>query len=113
MPKASTKKYKPYLLPSDFNEMERFIEVNKTLMTEQVLSSIEYALDKKLTIIEVFSFKDSDFVVTLPFEQFKDNLLNVYNYYIQIEKYELCSRIKKIETKLDSELKKLNIHEKK
>ena len=113
MPKASTKKYKPYLLPSDFNEMERFIEVNKTLMTEQVLSSIEYALDKKLTIIEVFSFKNSDFVVTLPFEQFKDNLLNVYNYYIQIEKYELCSRIKKIETKLDSELKKLNIHEKK
>ena len=68
---------------------------------------------KKLNIIEVFSFKDSDFVVTLPFEQFKDNLLNVYNYYIQIEKYELCSRIKKIETKLDNELKKLNTHEKK
>jgi hypothetical protein len=42
----------------------------------------------------------------LPFEQFKDNLLHVYNYYIQMEKYELCTRIKKIETKLDSELKK-------
>lgn len=113
MPKASTKKYKPYLLPSEFSEMERFIEVNKVLMTEQVISSIEYALDKKLNIIEVFSFKDSDFVVTLPFEQFKNNLLHVYNYYIQTEKYELCIRVKKIETKLDNELKKLNAHEKK
>ncbi len=113
MPKASTKKYKPYLLPSEFSEMERFIEVNKTLMTEQVISSIEYALDKNLNVVEVFSFKDSHFVVTLPFEQFKDNLLHVYNYYIQMEKYELCTRIKKIETKLDSELKKINTHEKK
>ena len=114
MPKASTKKYQPYLLPSEFSEMERFIEVNKTLMTEQVISSIEYALNKNLNVVEVFSFKDSDFVVTLPFEQFKDNLLHVYNYYIQMEKYELCTRIKKIETKLDSELKKkINTHEKK
>ena len=113
MPKASIKKYKPYLLPSEFNEMERFIEVNKTLMTEQVITSIEYALDKNLNIVEVFSFKDSDFVVTLPFEQFKDNLIHVYNYYIQMEKYELCARIKKIEIKLDSELKKTNTHEKK
>lgn len=113
MPKACTKKYKPYLLPSEFNEMERFIEVNKILMTEQVISSIEYALDENLNIVEVFSFKDSDFVVTLPFEQFKDNLLHVYNYYIQLEKYELCSRIKKIETKLDIELKKINTNEKK
>ncbi len=112
MPKASTKKYQPYLLPSEFSEMERFIEVNKTLMTEQVISSIEYALNKKLNVVEVFSFKDSDFVVTLPFEQFKDNLLHVYNHYIQMEKYELCTRIKKIETKLDSELKKINTHEK-
>lgn len=113
MPKACTKKYKPYLLPSEFDEMERFIEVNKILMTEQVVSSIEYALDENLNIVEVFSFKDSDFVVTLPFEQFKDNLLHVYNYYIQLEKYELCSRIKKIETKLDIELKKINTNEKK
>ena len=39
--------YKPYMLPSDFSEMDIFIEKNKTVMTEQVVSSIEHAIEKK------------------------------------------------------------------
>ena len=72
----------------------------------EIIKNILLLLNKNLNVVEVFSFTNSDFVITLPFEQFKDNLLHVYNYYIKMEKYELCTRIKKIETKLDSELKK-------
>lgn len=105
--------YESYLLPSDFSEMDTFIENNKTIMTEQVVSSIEYAIEKNLEIVEVFRFKKSDFVITLSHETFKKNLENVYNYYISTEKYELCTRIKKIEEKLNTVLYNLNSHEKK
>jgi len=100
-------------LPADFIEMKNFIENNKVQMTERVVSSIEYALEKKLSFVEVFSFKNSDFVITLPLENFKENLENVYNYYIQTEKYELCSRVKRVETKLINVLHKKTAHEKK
>lgn len=113
MEKKPSVTYKPYILPSDFTEMDAFIEKNKTLMTEQVISSIEYALAKKLEIVEVFKFKKSDFVITLSQDTFKQNLDNVYNYYISIEKYELCTRVKQIESKLNTVLYKLNVHEKK
>ena len=105
--------YKSYLLPSDFSEMNSFIEKNKTTMTEQVVSSIEYAIEKKLEIVEVFRFKKSNFVITLSYETFRQNLQNVYDYYISTEKYELCARVKKIEDKLNTVLYHLNTHEKK
>ena len=110
MPKKASK-YKIYVLPSNFDEMERFIDSHKIEMTEQVVSSIEYALNKKLSFVEVFSFKNSDFVITIPIESFRENLKNVFNYYIDSENYELCVRIKSIETLLEKALKK-NLHEK-
>ncbi len=110
MPKKASK-YKIYVLPSNFDEMERFIDSHKIEMTEQVVSSIEYALNKKLSFVEVFSFKNSDFVITIPIESFRENLKNVFNYYIDTENYELCARVKSIETMLEKALKK-NLHEK-
>jgi len=110
MPKAS--RYKLYTLPCNFNEMNKFIEINKIQMMEHVVSSIEYAINKKLNFVEVFNFKNSDFVVTLPISQFKENLENVYNYYIEREHYELCIRVKSVENKLNSILDKIT-HEKK
>ena len=100
MPKAS--KHKLYTLPSNFNEMNKFIEVNKIQLMEHIVASIEYAIDKKLSFVEIFSFKNSDFVVTLPTNQFKENLDNVYSYYIEKEQYELCIRVKSVESKLNS-----------
>lgn len=111
MPKKASK-YKIYVLPSNFDEMERFIDSHKIEMTEQVISSIEYALNKNLSFVEVFSFKNSDFVVTIPFESFKENLKNVFDYYIDTENYELCARVKSIETKLENTIRKKS-HEKK
>lgn len=112
--KIKTKKvvYTPYVLPSNFKEMNSFIINNKTTMTEQVVKSIEYALEKNLQVVEVFKFKSSDFVITLSYDHFKHNLENVYKYYIENEKYELCKRVKSLENKLNVITYKLNAHEK-
>jgi hypothetical protein len=110
---SQTTQYTPYVLPSGFDEMDSFIEKNKDVMTEQVVSSIEYALEKHIDIIEVFTFKDSNFVITLSYENFNQNLNNVYSYYIRAEKYEYCTRIKKLQLKLNTISYKLNTNEKK
>lgn len=112
MPKKASK-YKIYMLPSNFSEMEHYIETHKVQMTEQVVSSIEYALSKNLSFVEVFSFKNSDFVITIQRESFMENLENVFKYYVDTENYELCARVKSIENKLKSILIKKKMHEKK
>ena len=55
MPKAS--KHKLYTLPSNFNEMNKFIEVNKIQLMEHIVASIEYAIDKKKSVWTHFIFK--------------------------------------------------------
>jgi hypothetical protein len=94
------KAYKSYLLPTEFNDMEKFIINNRVLLSEKVLDSIEYALIKKLQFVEVFKFTQSDFVIVISLDKFKQNIENIYDYYIKEEKYELCSRVKKIEKNL-------------
>lgn len=94
--------YESFLLPSNFEEMDHFIELNKLPMTVQVISAIEYAVEKKLSIIEVFRFKKSDFVITLAKESFQQNLEYLYDQYLVLEEYELCSRVKKLRSKLNS-----------
>ena len=67
---------------------------------EQVINSIEYAIDNKMEMIEVFSFKGSDFIVTLNAESFLENVENIYKFYVSEEKYELCKRVKRINLRL-------------
>lgn len=110
---AIKEKYKPFVLPSDFKELESYVKSYKTDLTERVISSIEFAIKKNLPMVEVFNFKNSDFVITISREAFLDNIQNVYNFYIQEEKYELCKRVKQIELLLDSTNKPKKLNEKK
>jgi hypothetical protein len=93
-----------YVLPSDNTQLESFIEKYKVNMTEQVISSIEFALKHELPIIEVFQFKGSKFVVTLSPADFDINLENIYQFYLEKEHYELCQRIVKLREKLGTSL---------
>lgn len=97
-----------FVLPSDNNEMEQFIQKNKTHLTEQALTSIEYAILNKLPFVEVFKFNNSDFVITISAKDFLLNVDHIYNFYIETENYELCSRV----VKLQSVLKNQNSNEK-
>jgi len=100
IPTVITSTYCPYIIPNEFNEMNEFIVKNKLVMTEKVASAVEYALDNDLNAIEVFKFKNSDFIITLHKPSFLENINHIYNYYIEIEQYELCPRIKSIQSKL-------------
>lgn len=95
-------------LPSDNTEMEKFILKNKTYLTEQALSSIEFGVEHKLPFVEVFKFDKSDFVITVPKEDFLLNVDHIYNFYLESENYELCPRA----VKLQAVLKNLNSNEK-
>jgi hypothetical protein len=57
---AGKTKYKPFVLPSDFKELELYVQSHKTDLTERVISSIEFAIQKNLPMVEVFNFKNSD-----------------------------------------------------
>lgn len=94
----------PYVLPSNNKDLHDFIRKYKVDMTEQVVSSIELAIKYNLPIVEVFQFKDSKFVVTVSPTEFDANLENIYNYYLEAEKYELCERVVKLRKKLGKNL---------
>jgi hypothetical protein len=99
-----TQENDPYVLPSDNKQLQSFIEKYKVDMTEQVVSSIEFAVKHNLPIIEVFQFKDSKFVVTVAPKEFDTNLENIYKFYLQAEHYELCKRVVKLRQKLGKTL---------
>jgi hypothetical protein len=98
-----TKKFKSKTLPANFDIMDQFVSKNKTELTEQVISSIEYAINNDLTDIEVFNFQDTEFIVILNVSNFKENLENIYNYYISTEQYEFCDRVIKLQKILNQE----------
>lgn len=62
-------------------------------MMEQVVGIIEFAIEKNLPMVEVFQFKNSDFVITLSEKDYLTNLDNIYAYYMQREAYEHCARV--------------------
>ena len=66
-------------LPSDYDEMESYIQKNKVKLMEQIVLSVQYALDNEYPSVEVFTFKNSDFIVILTQSEFKDNILLVLN----------------------------------
>jgi hypothetical protein len=88
-------------LPSDYEEMEIFIKNNKVKLTEQIVLSVQYALSNGFSSVEVFNFEDSDFIVILDQSTFKDNIDNVFEYYIKTEQYEFCDRLVKLKKQIE------------
>lgn len=88
-----TKENPIYVLPSANEELEIFVNKYRVDMMEQVVSAIEYALENKLSMIEIFQFKNSHFVVTISEREFDSNLENIYKTYMKDEVYELCPRV--------------------
>ena len=94
-----------FVLPSDNKEMTEFINKHRVKMIEHTVDSIEYALQNKVPVIELFQFRNSDFVITLSDKDFQPNLDLYYQYYISEEKYEMCSRIVQLQKLLTKGIK--------
>lgn len=73
--------------------MEGFIKSDKLKLMDHIVSSIGYAVNNNLNVIEVFNFENSDFIVVLEYNSFESNLDNIYDYYISSEIYEKCGKV--------------------
>lgn len=85
-----------YVLPSDNTELQVFSKKFKMEMMEQIVNVIEFAVNNNLPFVEVFQFKNSDFVITLAEKDYSTNLDNIYSHYMKNEAYEYCSRVVKL-----------------
>ena len=77
--------------------MKEFIIKFKIDMMEHVVHSIKYAIDNNLTIVELFQFKNSPFVITISDKEFNKNLAHIHDYFMKNEIYELCPNIKQLQ----------------
>ena len=98
--KTTTKNLPMYSLPSDNKKLTLYIKSNKISLMERVVDCVEFAIKHNLDFVEVFKFDNSDFIVTLKYEEFYENIQHIYNYYLETENYETCTRANKILTEL-------------
>lgn len=96
-----TKSFSSLTLPSDYDEMENFIIKNKVKLTEQIVLSVQHALDNNISSIEVFNFENSDFIVILEKSSFRENINNIFDFYIKTEQYEFCEQLVKLKKQLE------------
>jgi len=104
---SESKIEKSYTLPSDFKLLESFIKKNKVELMEHTLTAIERSIENKFQVIELFHFENTDYVITLSQKEFLENIENIFQFYLQTEQYELCTRLKKIESLLKIENEKV------
>lgn len=85
-----------YILPSSNEEMRKFVTKFKVDMMQHIIQSIKFALENKLPIVEVFTFKNSPFVVTINEGEFDANLTHISKYFKEQEIFELCTEVDKL-----------------
>ncbi len=83
-------------LPVDSIDMEDCIEKNRDEINDILIDSFEYAMKKNFDGIEVFSFKNSNYVVVVNRKDFRENLENIIDYSLRNEKFETCEKAKKV-----------------
>jgi|ERR1039458_7880158 hypothetical protein len=108
MAKEKNISFEKYILPSRHSELELFSRQFKTDMMEHVLNSIEIAVSQNLPLVEVFQFKNSDFVITLSDRDYLTNLENIFTHFLEREKYEHCDRLVRLQKTLKEKVESNN-----
>lgn len=93
----TTEENELYILPSINDDMTLFVTKFKIDMMEHVVNSIKYAIKNKLSIVEVFQFKNSPFIITISEKEFGQNLNHIHNFCMENEIYELCPKIEQLQ----------------
>lgn len=88
-------------LPSENAAMEKYIQENRLDINKKLVINIEYAIKRKMSGIELFSFAGSNFVVVLQRKDFRNSLENIYEFSMSKEQFELCVRVKNITAHMD------------
>jgi len=92
---------KSFKMPSDFKLMDAYISQNKNKMMDHILTMIEKGIKSNYPVIELFHFEGTNYCVTLLPKEYKENLNNIFQYYLETEQYEQCSKLKDIEALLE------------
>jgi|LakMenE18May11ns_1017448.scaffolds.fasta_scaffold9526119_3 hypothetical protein len=90
----------PELDTAGYATLEEFAESQSAEIYEATLSAIYNAIELDLDWVPVFAVKDSDSVVSLNRDLFRDKLDRCLSYYQSIEEYEICSTIKDLQEQL-------------
>jgi hypothetical protein len=102
------KNNKKIILPYNFKQQEEFIKKNKLMLISSVVDSIDFAEKNNLDLVEVFGFENSKFTISLFSKEFKKTLEDIYNYYIENEFYEYCTKLKDVEKRINKNKKYIN-----
>lgn len=85
-----------YILPAPNEEMKEFVIKFKVDMMQNIIQKIKFAVENKLHMIEVFTFSNSPFVITIAEKEFDANLEHIEKYYTEKEIYELLPTVQEL-----------------
>lgn len=88
-------------LPNNNIDMAKFAIENKKDLKEVVVDNIQCALSNKWDAVEVFSFRETNFVVVINFKDFKESLQDAFDFGMENEHYEICAKAKKAMDRLE------------
>ena len=97
-----SKRQRNQVLPANNIDMEEYVTENIDSLMETVVDSIEYAMDKKLSSAEPFTFDASPYVVIISQRDFGENLQHIFEHSIKSERFELCAKIQRLLERLPS-----------
>ena len=93
------------IIPSDNEDLEAELKNNKDMYMEHIY---EIFLDKiKIDVdipkrIPLFNFKNTTLQVIVKAEHFHKTLFNLLDYYVDLEEYEKCNKIKSIINRINN-----------
>ena len=94
--------YEVIELPSNNDEMEKYLDKNRSEINLKMVESISYAIKHRMSAIEVFSFKNSNFVVIMNYRDFKENLQNILDFSLKKDDYVTCLKVRKVIDRLNT-----------
>lgn len=101
-PKEKVKQgYEVIELPATNAEMEMYLDIHRKEINSRMLDNIEYAIKHRMSTVEIFSFKNSSFVVLMNRKDFKENIQNILNFSMKQDDYKTCLKAKKVMEKLN------------
>ena len=97
----SKNKYEVIELPASNAEMEKYLEIHRKEINLRVVENIDYGIKMRLSAVEIFSFKNSNFVVLMNRKDFKENLQNIIDFSLKNQDFDVCKKAKMVMQKLD------------
>jgi hypothetical protein len=88
-------------LPTNMVDMENYVEQNRVEINNLLVDSFDYAVKKNFGGIEVFCFKDSNYVVLVSRKDFQENLQCIFDYSLKEEQFETCAKAKAVMDRLN------------